>query len=647
MPFIHSLRKKSLLTVCLTCALAASITMSQIAAYAAPPASKDKAYTLFRFDCGTASSPVKPGWKQITEKTVYKPEKGYGWLTEADESFDATSPFIPKHLEDFIKDKPKPGDMTRDGVIGKQDMTFHANLPDGKYWLAVTIGSELRTRRNMSVYIGDRTIAEKITTRTSWGGYATYQTFRQTVRVTGGNIKIDFKHQADGNSVLGIELIPYVPYPISFQNSKWQSSDKDQNLQDGLKALNHNDGDTAQKSFNKIECPILKAAALACVADLLDIPEPQARAILQPLHSIMDNIMQTSPNTRNACIAYELKRVIDCYLTSRYFLNLSGYTRAIEETAFSFSRRMQIAIALLQQISPEDPLYNRACLNLGRIHYWYAREGGTGTELADKYLGVLKKRQPNNRLVRIYNGEKIPWGQEYTAGAEGMPQWAVKQREAMGRLMAVLHWWINNRQLDTGELGGGYGDDVEMLRQWHVYLGGADDATIKLGWKRLAHGAWFSSRVLDQCGYYIGLSDVQHTAEPMSDSHPALIGLDYGNPVWIERCMATMRMMRDTFTAINKRGHRHFRSMWFSAKEISPEKKWASDVPCCGRATRPGLWLGWYQQNPEVVKFFREWMDAWTEDIMRAENGKPAGIMPTAITFEEDRIGGQSDKWWW
>jgi len=624
----------------------------------------DKSCAKYRFDCGTETSPVKSGFTRVTEKTGYTPARGYGWLTQPDESFDADHVFIPDHLEQYTVNKPEPGDMQRDGVNSKikNDLTFRVDLPDGKYFFALTVGSELRSCKKMHIYLDGKAFAEDVTTMTSWGGYATYKTFRRPVQVTGGKAEITVKHkwktvtpeeetispEEQTNSVLGIEFIPYVPYEISFADGKWQSPNTDGHLQKGLKGLNNHKWPTAQKSFEKIEKPILRATALAALADLLEVPEKDAHVILEKAVRIADKIIQDAPNSQDACLAGELKRIAECYLRASDFLNMLGYMRAFEQTGFNFPRRMKMAVMWLEQINEEEPLCNRAYLNLGRVHYGYWKEGGSKEDDVQfrKYFDVLKERQPDNRLVQMYGGKEIPWGEEYTEGIEGMPAWAVKQREAMGRLMAVLHWWMNNRQLDNGEMGGGYGDDVEMLRQWHVYLGGADDPTVRLGWRKIAHGVWFS-RVIDQTGYSIGASDVQHSAEPMSDSHPALIGLDYGNPVWVERCLLTMQLMRDYWTGINKRGHRHFKSCWFGAKELSNEKKFEVDLPCCGRATRPGLWLGWYQRNPAVVKLFSEWMDAWAEDIMRQEDGKPAGIVPASITFEEDRVGGNSDTWWW
>jgi len=49
---------------------------------------------------------------------------------------------------------------------------------------------------------------------------------------------------------------------------------------------------------------------------------------------------------------------------------------------------------------------------------------------------------------------------------KGAPQWAVKQHEAMQRMLKIIYWWVNERQEANGELGGKYGDDVEILRWW-------------------------------------------------------------------------------------------------------------------------------------------------------------------------------------
>ena len=598
-----------------------------------------------RFDFGTADSPVKNGWSRVTAELVRTSQRGYGWLQAADEGFDRSEVFVPNWAR--VQRKPTPDDMLRDGVKAKKNLTFRVDVRNGEYWAVVSIGDEGHTVSDMSVHVNGVALGTDVTTRTSWGGYATTRTFRRRVRADAGKIEFTFSSKKDPNSVLGCEVVPFVPYSIGFSRGKWQYSGKDATVSAGLKALNAGKWAQARQTLNGIADVLVRAESLAAVADSLDVPEADAQTLVKKvvrLAEIVEGAKGVPPGPRLR--AGELRRAGENYLRARKLITLAGYGQATLETGYIYARRLKIALDLCERITQDDPLFNRACLNLGRVHYWYWREGGAEEEknAADKWFGLLKARQPRNRLVRIYNGEEMPWGEEYTTGTEGMPEWAVAQREAMGRLSQVLRWWIEQRQRPSGELGGGYGDDVEMLRQWHVYLGGLDDATVRRGWLTLAHGIWYS-HVIQQLGYAASASDVQHSAEPMSDSHPALVGLDYGNPVWVERCMATVRLMRDSWTGVNSQGHRHFRSMDFGAQEVKTGKPLGVDLPCSGRASRPGLWLGWYQRNPATVKLFSEWMDAWVEDTMREAEGKPAGVVPAAVAFETDRIGGYSKNW--
>ncbi len=603
---------------------------------------------VYRFDCGTPTSLLKVGWMRVTHETVFTPERGYGWLRPADTSFDRSALFVPDWLKPTVRKKFPLDNMLRDGVFDKGELTFRVLVPDGEYWLVVSIGDERATRRNMSVIANGVVIADRVTTQTSWGGYATTRTFRQRLKVAGGRLDISFRHDGDGNSVLGIEVVPFVPYPIRFADGKWQTASTDKDLRQGVEALNRRDWRQAQKFFERLRSPLMRAVAFAALANLLDVPEEKAHPLLEQAIKVAEHVLQrTLPNAPDSLLAYELRRVATNYLRARRFMTMLAYEHAVRETGLTFARRLRMAEDWLMQITEDDPLFDRAALNLGRIHYWLWREGGSAEEkaLADKWFDALKKRQPFAQLVRLYTGEQKAWGAEYLVGAEGMPEWAVKMREAMGRLLSVLRWWIDHRQLDNGELGGGYGDDVEMLRQWHVFIAGADDATVRRGWLKLAHGVWHSGYIDPERGYAKEASDVQHSAEPIADTHPAMIGLDHGNPVWVERCMKTVRTMRDFWTGINAKGHRHFKSAFIGATEMNTNPPWGVDVPCNGRATRAGLWLGWYNRNPTVVQLFREWMDAWVEDIMREENGKPAGVVPPAVAFETDRIGGYGKNW--
>ena len=336
------------------------------------------------------------------------------------------------------------------------------------------------------------------------------------------------------------------------------------------------------------------------------------------------------------------KLLTECrdYLRSVEGVRAGSYERVTERTKMRLHQRMTQADVLLKRIGETRPLYYRARLWLGRIHYWHGREGGSKKEyaLAAEYFAPVKEKYPKDRIVRMYTGEQVPWGGEYVGEeSKRAPKWAAKQREALCRLLDVYRWWVEHKQIETGEMGGGWGDDCEMLRNWPVAVLAADDQVILRGWKKLAEGIWNSSILLN--GYAKNMTDVEHGAEPFSDTHPMLALLDYGNPKFIERCMTNIRGMHTYWTAINSAGHRHFRSHYFSATEIHASPRHATDTCYCARAAKPGIWLAWYNRDLFLMQFLREWADAWVEDAFRNDGGKPVGIIPGNVDFKTDRIG--------
>ena len=68
-----------------------------------------------------------------------------------------------------------------------------------------------------------------------------------------------------------------------------------------------------------------------------------------------------------------------------------------------------------------------------------------------------------------------------------------------------------------------------------------------------------------------------------------------------------MRYMRDIWTAVHSRGHRHFRSYNYSATVIDTKASAGVDVALNGRAANPGIPLLWYNSHPSVQKLIGEW----------------------------------------
>jgi len=244
----------------------------------------------------------------------------------------------------------------------------------------------------------------------------------------------------------------------------------------------------------------------------------------------------------------------------------------------------------------------------------------------------------------MYSGERVPSLKKYDVAAPGAPEWAVKQREALARIADLIRYWVEKRQSDNGELGGGWGDDVEILRSWGASVLAVDDPVARKGAEKIANGVWASGAI--EHGYSRGIGDVEHAAEPVSDIQPLMVATRYGDPCYVERCMETMRCMRDVWTGRSRLGHLHFKSHYFSATEVDGHPPRSADVGLNGRAAKPGIWVVWYNDHPLVKSLLEDWSKAWAEDAMRSDRGKPLGIVPGSVSFPEDRIGGYAEEWW-
>ena len=91
-----------------------------------------------------------------------------------------------------------------------------------------------------------------------------------------------------------------------------------------------------------------------------------------------------------------------------------------------------------------------------------------------RLLSIAHKAFPENELINAYLGNYLPWN-ELAEFNKNAPDWANYQRMALEKLTYLIHWWIDNRQISDGQFGGGWGDDVEMWRNWIPVLFAFED----------------------------------------------------------------------------------------------------------------------------------------------------------------------------
>jgi len=304
-------------------------------------------------------------------------------------------------------------------------------------------------------------------------------------------------------------------------------------------------------------------------------------------------------------------------------------------------------------VAPDSLLYPLTCIYRGRMLVWTANEYGNILGYHDQrrrffdravdQFRIANRAFPENRIVRMYLGEPFPPVKEYPR-VPGAPEWAVWQREGLERLTDLVLWWIEHRLQPDGQYGGGWDDDCEMWRHWVPVMIGFEHP------KMTEAQAFFSRALLSQeymrDGYTRRSYDVEHTAEPSSDTITPMMHLAPDDPEWRQRAMRLAELMETRWTGRNERGLLQFQSTYFSAQRVDPDPVRACDTPYHVRAIEPALVLWLRTGDPRLGKLFTAWLDTWVDAAARDERGKPAGVIPAAIRWPGGEAAGPGPQWW-
>jgi hypothetical protein len=319
-----------------------------------------------------------------------------------------------------------------------------------------------------------------------------------------------------------------------------------------------------------------------------------------------------------------------------------------------------VAAMYLEKLFPADDLYYKGMIYRARglymidPHHW-VQPAGTAAEL----LRLVEERFPQNRYVRLYLynewDESHDWRlRDYMADSVGAPDWAAALRAANNLLLDLGKWWIENKQQPDGTLGGGWGDDVELIGLFGMYANvskhTSDAGTA--GARKLVENAWELSGIDMEAGFFAHMADVQHTAEWTGDTLPMMLTIDYGNPIWLERAMKTGKLLRDLWSMEDAHGHRSFRSNHIGATMVGGADNWAAKESEANssiglRAIQPLYTLYNYNRNPVLEGLLLELADGWLYAAMQTGKGKPLGIIPSTVSFPEMEMGGQGAPTWY
>ncbi len=402
--------------------------------------------------------------------------------------------------------------------------------------------------------------------------------------------------------------------------------------------------------------PVFILAALLALGNAASAvpPPPAAAALMQQAGSTEDDL------ERRACLD-QLAALpgLDPAL-QKEAAALAAYMRSWNEgglkfyNSFSKGKPPETIGDYDFQVARDSPLFPVTALFRGRMIAWNLIENSNVRsspkmsrwfkDEAVKSFTIAAAAFPKNRLPRMYLGEPIPWVKELPE-VPGAPEWATLQREQIERMRDIILWWIDHRQKSDGQFGGGWGDDCEMWRWWASVLLGFDDPKITAAQLKFSKAA--VNRPHLKGGFNTEITDVEHAAEDTTDNLVPLLVLEPREKRWQDWSRKLTTFMEQTWTGRNERGLLQFKSFYFSATESAPQPHRAYDVIADVGALHPALMM-WRQSNdPKLGRPLLAWLDTWVDATARAENGKPAGILPASIHWPDGAASGSDNKHWW
>ncbi|MHB9030031.1 MAG: hypothetical protein ACYC9O_14790, partial [Candidatus Latescibacterota bacterium] len=225
---------------------------------------------------------------------------------------------------------------------------------------------------------------------------------------------------------------------------------------------------------------------------------------------------------------------------------------------------------------------------------------------------------PQDDLVRQYR--EWVYGRNLTEMPEiapppgppaGVPDWAWHPRQAWFELRRIATWWLDERLVPTGELGGSVGDDSDMYQQYAdlpFLEDGGLGARVKESAALLAE---LADRENLREGINIHATDALHAYEEGINHLALMARWNYGDPIYFERCMDSARNM-EKLTVVTPDGRRHFRDY----RSMGWRDVETPRTPALDGETAPLMWhtalqVADYNRNPRALGLVGEWADTW------------------------------------
>lgn len=255
-------------------------------------------------------------------------------------------------------------------------------------------------------------------------------------------------------------------------------------------------------------------------------------------------------------------------------------------------------------------------------------------------LEDLLRVAPDHELGRRYaaaaglTGAKPPPAPRLATPPPGVPLWAQRQVELLGRVKRFVTWYVDHRQIANGEFGGGISDDTDLTNTWPgVALMGAEPEKLRRSLHALLEAAYANGM------FTRGLPTIQtdelHCYEEGINCLCQNLILDYASPRQLERTMETVRGLQ-WLTGVNAAGHRHIRSSYFNGNKLATDGPWGWSKPFSYLILQPAYLLADFNGQPAAQQLVVELADGL---LAHRKPTAGAASLPAAIHFATDAEG--------
>ncbi len=610
----------------------------------------DPAVFGWRFDFGPDGALTEPGWLRVTPGEV---PALLTWSSAPTEGYDAW--FFP----DRYKASPEAATkqhtrraadwVRRDGLLVPAGGSLHIDVPAGSYAVSVIIGDNRNNTTTAEVTANGKVIGRDLVINVDNTSYPLNRTARGIVTVDAGQgLDIDFNTVSSKGPapthLQGVIIEPIAPLPVSRQGGKlvWVGSGKaPAGFDQAAELYSARDFSRAFEAAGQISDPVARNSTRAWIMGYPRLVKGEDVYRLVQMQEDLVSAARTDPD--NIALRYLLSS------TNTMYNAALGYAYQWSNGVIygpNKGRPWRISADLALSITPEEPWYGNAHLLAGSA-IWQGGQQSGGYTAQGEWLKPSRHHEfatpipifqevlevyPDASLAHIFLGEEVPVEKQIPI-PEGAPEWAALQHRALIRLLDTLHYWHDERMDEGGLMGGGFGDDVEMMRWWNVAILAADDAKARDGWNRLTATGWKNLRrqpLGDK------MSDAEHAAEDFSDSHSLQPLLQFGKPQFeemLQRNRLPLPLFKNVLMDRSADGHLMFKSHVYSINASDPRP---GDVPYNIRTMLPLIWYCYFRpDDTEATEVVTEYARSWKDVTMAATDGKPAGITPMMVRMDD------------